>query len=235
VRLRVTDDDGAQATATKVVTVAAKPANIPPVAMFTVTPGRPVAGEAATLTDQSTDGDGTIAEWSWDLNGDGVYGDATGPSVTTAFPAAGPATVGVTVTDNGGASATHTTVVDVQPAPDTGPPPAPAPATPATPATPAPSAPTTTTRPLRFRLARVTRIGRNVRVTARVSRPATVRVRVVRCIPRRGCRVVTAGRTLRNGAIVLRLPARPGTLRVVVTAAAPGERAIRRTLRVPRR
>jgi photosystem II stability/assembly factor-like uncharacterized protein len=43
-----------------------------------------------------------IASWSWDLNGDGVYGDATGVRVSRIFTAPGTYQIGLKVTDSSG-------------------------------------------------------------------------------------------------------------------------------------
>ena len=53
----------------------------------------------------STDVDGSLVDYSWDLDGDGEA-DATGPAVSTEYPNAGERFVLLTVTDDGGASDT---------------------------------------------------------------------------------------------------------------------------------
>jgi PKD repeat protein len=58
----------------------------------------------------STDADGTVEDWAWEL-GDGATAD--GPSVTHAYAAPGTYTVRLTVTDDAGATATTTTTVEV--------------------------------------------------------------------------------------------------------------------------
>ncbi|SMP72239.1 Dockerin type I repeat-containing protein [Neorhodopirellula lusitana] len=79
--------------------------------------GGPYSGlvdEAITLTaDGSTDTDGTIVTYAWDLDNDGDYDDASG--VTTSFTSttAGTFTVGVQVTDDEGATSTESTTVSV--------------------------------------------------------------------------------------------------------------------------
>jgi hypothetical protein len=65
--------------------------NAPPSASFVFFPAAPIAGMPISLVSTSSDPDSgipTSAE-SWDLNGDGVFGDATGPSATTTFPLPG--------------------------------------------------------------------------------------------------------------------------------------------------
>jgi len=59
---------------------------------------------------------GDVLTYSWDLNGDGVYGDATGVSAATTFTAPGNHIVAVKVTDDKGASSTARTSIAVGPA-----------------------------------------------------------------------------------------------------------------------
>ncbi|MFI1581925.1 collagenase [Embleya sp. NPDC020630] len=81
------------------------PTNRPPTAEFTSA----VSGTSVAFTDTSTDSDGTIASRAWDF-GDGTTSTAANPTKTYA---AGTYTVKLTVTDNGGATATvsHTVTV----------------------------------------------------------------------------------------------------------------------------
>ncbi|MGC4791719.1 collagenase [Micromonospora sp. DT178] len=74
------------------------PANQAPVAAFTSA----TTGLSATFTDQSTDGDGSIAARSWTF-GDGTTSTATNPTKT--YRAAGTYPVTLTVTDDKGATA----------------------------------------------------------------------------------------------------------------------------------
>jgi PKD repeat protein len=109
VGLRVTDANGLSDEATAVVSVATQS----PIASFSVSPESPSTLETVTFTSTSTDPDGTIASYSWDLNGDGVFGDATGSEAQQLFPFAGTYTVGLQVTDNDGASAVATQTITV--------------------------------------------------------------------------------------------------------------------------
>jgi PKD repeat protein len=101
VHLRVTDGDGATNVATVTFRV-----NRPPVAGFTFSPQSPASGAVVHFTSTATDPDGPqdIVALDWDLNGDGNYGDASGPATSATF---GPGThdVGLRVTDSGGATA----------------------------------------------------------------------------------------------------------------------------------
>jgi PKD repeat protein len=103
VRLTVTDNGTATATASKVITVSAPVLNSAPKAYF----GSACTGLVCKFTDRSTDADGnsTIVKWSW------AYGD--GKTFTTTTPAArnpsytyaagGTYKPRLTVTDNKGA------------------------------------------------------------------------------------------------------------------------------------
>jgi hypothetical protein len=95
------------------------PGNTPPSASFTVAPNPAAAGAAVTFGAQaSTDPDGSIVHYEWDLDGNGSYETDTGTTPTTshAYADAGAVTVGLRVTDNQGGTAMTTrtlTVVNV--------------------------------------------------------------------------------------------------------------------------
>lgn len=85
--------------------------NTPPTAVIAQSGAGPAAPVSVTLDGSgSTDPDGSIASWAWEL-GDG--GTASGSIVTHTYTQAGRYTVRLTVTDNQGAVATETYVVDV--------------------------------------------------------------------------------------------------------------------------
>jgi PKD repeat protein len=87
--------------------------NDPPVAGFVVDPGLPIAGQPITFSSTAVDADGTIAAERWDLNGDGRFNDASGPTVTWQFADPGPHIVRMRVQDNAGATSTYATTVIV--------------------------------------------------------------------------------------------------------------------------
>jgi large repetitive protein len=107
VRLLVTDNDGASAVATEDVAVG----NQPPVASFEHSPASPSTGEQVTLTSTSIDPDGSITDYTWDLNGDGDFGDATGSTAQVIFDSPGGHTVRLRVTDGDGATSTAEEVI----------------------------------------------------------------------------------------------------------------------------
>jgi PKD repeat protein len=142
IRLRVTDDRGATGIATVRFRV-----NTPPTAAFDVAPAAPVTGDTVSFTSSASDADGVadLASTSWDLNGDGTYGDATGPTAKAVYLTAGTYTVGERVVDKGGAATTLTKQVAVKGPP--APPPTEQPSGSGTPPTvvPSPGAPVLTT------------------------------------------------------------------------------------------
>jgi hypothetical protein len=71
------------------------------------TPAIPVEGASFELRAASA---GSGVAYSWDLDGDGVFGDATGPGVSQVWPA-GTRTVGVRATDASGRTSTETRTV----------------------------------------------------------------------------------------------------------------------------
>jgi PKD repeat protein len=106
----VTDNDGATNATTTTITVVA---NQGPTAALTSTPASPVAGTLMTFTSTSKDADGSIASTTWDLDGDGQFNDARGPSARRTFSQPGSYTVSVRVTDDRGASDTAFATISV--------------------------------------------------------------------------------------------------------------------------
>ncbi len=109
VTLTVEDDEGATDTTTKTVPVS----NVAP----TADAGGPyTAGIGETITldgSSSSDPDGTIVLFEWDLDDDGAYDDATGTTTTNSWSSAGTHTIGLKITDDDGATDTDTATVTV--------------------------------------------------------------------------------------------------------------------------
>ncbi|MFD1599906.1 PKD domain-containing protein [Halobellus rarus] len=111
VTLTVTDDDGANDTATQTVSVSEPTSeNQPPSADFTVDPAAPEVGETVTFDASGSTDDGSITSYAWDF-ADGET--ASGESVTHAFDAPGDYPVTLTVTDDDGGMDMVTQTVSV--------------------------------------------------------------------------------------------------------------------------
>ncbi|HSS42857.1 MAG TPA: N,N-dimethylformamidase beta subunit family domain-containing protein [Solirubrobacterales bacterium] len=89
-----------------------------PVASFTATPSPVLTGVPVTLNGAgSTDPDGSIVKYEWDLDGNGTYETSTGStaSTTKTFSANGEYTLGLRVTDNLTGTDTTTRTIKVGP------------------------------------------------------------------------------------------------------------------------
>lgn len=87
----------------KGVKVSPAPAtNAPPDASFVFFPANPTAGSPVTFVSTSVDPDSAIPASAerWDLNGDGLFDEATGPSATLTYPVAGVYQVSLQITTN---------------------------------------------------------------------------------------------------------------------------------------
>ncbi len=105
VRLTVTDSDGLEDTASADILV-----NAAPTASFDHTPEAPDTQDEIQFTDTSTDADGSVQAWHWDL-GDGTISSDQNP--THRFPDNGDYVVTLTVTDDDGANDTTSRTVAV--------------------------------------------------------------------------------------------------------------------------
>lgn len=87
----------------------------PPTAQFSVSPRTPAAGQEVTFdASASSDPDGEIDHYEWDLDGDGTYGTTTsGPTVTHTYASSQTVSVGLRVVDNEGATGAETHTVGV--------------------------------------------------------------------------------------------------------------------------
>jgi PKD repeat protein/glucose/arabinose dehydrogenase len=92
----------------------AGPPNQPPVAVATANPASgPIPLTIRFDGSQSSDPDGDALSYSWDLNGDGAFGDSTAVAPTFTYTKPGRVTIRLRVTDTRGASSTAT--ISVQP------------------------------------------------------------------------------------------------------------------------
>jgi PKD repeat protein len=112
VSLLVEDQDGGTSTISRTVDVADLP-NVKPDANFSISPASPTILDNVTFTSTSTDSDGSIASYAWDLDNDGAYNDASGSAASKMFPLAGTYTIGLLVTDNEGETDTVAKTVTV--------------------------------------------------------------------------------------------------------------------------
>jgi YD repeat-containing protein len=112
VRLQVTDNNGATGQATKTLTIN----NRAPVASFTASPNPATTGQTVSFNGSaSSDPDGTIANYKWDLDGNGTFETDSGASTTTtkSYATAGILTVRLQVTDNSGATGQTTRTLTI--------------------------------------------------------------------------------------------------------------------------
>jgi chitodextrinase len=112
VSLRVTDDGGLSDSATLAVQIEEPvPANLPPVAVIQG-PATAQVGESITFNASSSgDIDGSIVDYAWVFD-DGTSG--SGITVTHIYTQAGSYQVALTVTDDGGLTASDGQVIQVQ-------------------------------------------------------------------------------------------------------------------------
>lgn len=94
--LQVTDSFGGVAATTRFVTVST---NAPPTPSFTFSPGAPQTGQTITFTSTSTAGAAPISGLTWDLDDDGQYDDASGPTAQWTFTTGGVHTVRLRASD----------------------------------------------------------------------------------------------------------------------------------------
>lgn len=85
-----------------------------PIASFTAQPNPALPGQAVALdASASTDPNGTVASYEWDLDNDGAFDDGIGRTLSTAFAVRGRYPVTLRVTDDTGKTGTATVEVAV--------------------------------------------------------------------------------------------------------------------------
>jgi PKD repeat protein len=109
VTMTATNRAGQHSTATGSVRVNAPPTARIVFATVDAQPGQafdvPLVGQQVAFAGTtSSDPEGPIATYSWDLDGDGNFGDATGPVALATYATAGEKTVRLRVTDGDGAT-----------------------------------------------------------------------------------------------------------------------------------
>ena len=110
-QLQVTDNSGATALDTVLVTVNAA-GNASPTANAGIDQTITLPTSQVTLSGSGTDADGTIASYAWTkLSGSGTITTPSSASTTVTGLTAGTSTFQLTVTDNGGATGTDTVVI----------------------------------------------------------------------------------------------------------------------------
>jgi subtilisin-like proprotein convertase family protein len=111
IQLRVSDGDGATGTTSATFNVAP---TFSPTAVVTATPNPVAAGALVTFdASQSSDSDGHVVAYDWDLDGNGIY-ETTGtlPTAARSYPNVGVVSVGLKLTDDDGRfTVTHIAVL----------------------------------------------------------------------------------------------------------------------------
>jgi PKD domain len=118
VGLSVDDAFGSHSAVFRTLTVQEAGApNLLPTARFSVSPPAPAIGQQATFNGSaSSDPEGPIARFQWDLDGDGSFevNSGSNPTTSTSYAAPGEKLVSLRVTDARGASATVRRAVNVR-------------------------------------------------------------------------------------------------------------------------
>jgi PKD repeat protein len=98
------------------------PVNKAPAAWLSAAPNPVLSGETVSFDGSaSSDSDGTIVNYSWDLDGNGTFETDTGSTATTSrsYPTPGVYTVRLRVTDDGGATGEAAVILTVENRPPT--------------------------------------------------------------------------------------------------------------------
>ncbi|WP_445149597.1 PKD domain-containing protein [Baekduia sp. Peel2402] len=111
VAVQVNDGHGGTAIARGTVTVLAD--DRPPVVQFTNEPLQPVTGTTVLFTATALDADGVVTRIEWDLDDDGLFDDAAGPTATWRFDVSGPHRIAVRATDDRGVATVAFRTIDV--------------------------------------------------------------------------------------------------------------------------
>jgi hypothetical protein len=91
--------------------------NRPPAANFSYSPANPAAGIPVLFDGRlSSDSDGIISVYEWDMDGDGLFDDAAGAEVSWSF-SSGQHTVSLRVTDDHGSSHSYSQTLTISDTP----------------------------------------------------------------------------------------------------------------------
>ena len=109
ITLCISDGEGGSGSQTQPVVVG----NRTPVAAFNHTPDTALPGDSILLTSFSADPDGPLVSQAWDLDADGTFDDAQGPSASVSFATAGQYVVKLLVIDRDGAAGLAQRTIEV--------------------------------------------------------------------------------------------------------------------------
>ena len=79
--MRAVDNKGAEGIVAQTVVIG----NRPPIASFSYLPTQPSSGQTVNFFSTASDPDSPIVSQAWDLDGNGSYNDASGPSIARAY------------------------------------------------------------------------------------------------------------------------------------------------------
>jgi hypothetical protein len=108
VALRVVDSGGNDDVRRQILPVG----NRSPVVSIASAPAEPAPGQPVTFVSTSSDPDGVLTGYGWDVDEDGDFDDAAGDSVSVVFPPSGRYRVGLRVFDDAGGSSTMVLAID---------------------------------------------------------------------------------------------------------------------------
>ncbi|WCB95084.1 hypothetical protein DSM104299_03826 [Baekduia alba] len=110
VAVQVSDGHGATSTAEAAITVLV---DLAPVVAFSNDPAQPLVGANVGFAATASDPDGSVTRIEWDLDDDGQFDDAAGPTATWSFGTAGAHRVAVRAVDDRGVATVAFRTIDV--------------------------------------------------------------------------------------------------------------------------
>jgi PKD repeat protein len=112
VAVQVSDGHGGTTIARGTITVLAD--DRPPIVQFDNDPLQPVTGTTVLFTATALDADGVVTKIEWDLDDDGLFDNAAGPTATWWFTTPGAHRVAVRATDDRGVATVAFRTIDVK-------------------------------------------------------------------------------------------------------------------------